>query len=264
MTEVQKKTGEIVESSMTAPAPTVSQAPAEQGSMALMRMIEKAIIDPSFDVAKMEQLLGVKERWEANEARKAFVQAMAAFKADPPRIVKNRQVSFRNKAGTLTEYDHATLDQICEVVGKALAVHGLSHTWEVKQHDNAAVEVTCILTHAQGHAERVTMRGMPDDSGGKNLIQQIGSTVTYLQRYSLLSAAGLAAADQDMDGVIPSDPINAEQKKRLIDLQAEVGADTTAFLKYMGVNNLDDLPSNRFDQAVTALEQKRKQGGAAP
>jgi hypothetical protein len=41
----------------------------------------------------------------------------------------------------------------------------------------------------------------PDDqSGGKNAIQARGSTVTYLQRYTLLSAFGLVAADEDDDG----------------------------------------------------------------
>jgi hypothetical protein len=37
-------------------------------------------------------------------------------------------------------------------------------------------------------------------SGSKNAIQAIGSAVTYLQRYTLLSATGLAAKNGDNDG----------------------------------------------------------------
>ena len=254
MTETQKKTGEIVESSMA--APTVSPAPVEQGSTALMRMIEKAMIDPSFDVAKMEQLLGVKERWEANEARKAFVVALAAFKADPPRIVKDKTVSFDTREGR-TEYDHATLAQVCAVIGQALAEHGLSHTWEIHQHEDAAVEVTCVLTHELGHSERVSMRGMPDASGKKNLIQQAASTVTYLERYTLLAATGLAAGE-DTDGGAPVEFISAEQKETLIELMKEVEADTVRFLRHLNIKTLDDLPAARFGEAVNALEAKRK------
>jgi len=254
MTEVQttKPAGALVEAESAA-LPAVQ----EQGSVALMRMIERAITDPNFDVAKMEQLLAVKERWEANEARKAFVRALAAFKADPPKVKKNRHVKFAQ-----TEYDHATLDHICDVVGKALAAHGLSHTWKVVQHENAAVEVTCVLTHELGHSELVTMRGMPDSSGSKNLIQQIGSTTTYLQRYTLLSATGLAAAGQDNDGGAPADLISAEQKKTLVALMKEVEADTNKFLKYLGVETIDELPANSFGSAKTALEAKRSANNA--
>lgn len=251
MTEAQRKetAGELVE---VEPA----GLPEQQGSVALMRMIEKAIANPDFDVAKMEHLLAVKERWEANEARKAYVQALTAFKADPPRIVKNRHVRFGQ-----TEYDHATLDQVCDVIGAALAEHGLSHTWQVEQGDNAAVSVTCVLTHALGHSERVTMRGMPDDSGSKNLIQQIGSTTTYLQRYTLLAATGLAAADMDNDGGEPGEPISAEQKETLIDLMKKTGADTTRFLKLLGVASLDELPASAFGAAKVALQAKQTAEG---
>jgi len=164
-------------------------------SNSLMRIIDRAASDPAFDVAKLAQLLEVKERWEATEARKAFVTALTAFKASPPTLTKNKHVKF----GT-TEYDHATLDQVTAVVGKALSAHGLSHRWEVEQKD-ATIAVACVLTHEKGHAERVQMSATADTSGSKNSIQAIGSTVTYLQRYTLLAATGLAAKGQDDDGL---------------------------------------------------------------
>lgn len=267
MTESNAATKEI-EGEIVATPPAASAlveapviVPAEQGSAALMRMIEKAIENPDFDVAKMEQLLTVKERWEATEARKAFVRALAAFKANPPEIVKDKHVTYTLKTGGTTDYHHATLGQVCDVVGKALAVHGLSHTWQIKQHDDAAIEVTCVLTHAMGHAERVTMRGMPDSSGSKNLIQQVGSTTTYLQRYTLLAATGLATADQDTDGAGPDEPISDEQKGILINLMRESGANTVRFLKLLGVNSLDELPASAFGAAKLALKAKQTAEG---
>lgn len=181
---------------MSAVPQVIPQLPVAQptsDASALMQIINRAATDPSFDVAKLEQLLAVKERWDATEARKAFVGAMAAFKADPPTLTKNKHVKFGN-----TEYDHATLDHASEAIGAALTKHGLSHRWEVEQGER--IKVSCILTHILGHSERVTMEAAPDTSGSKNSIQAIGSTVTYLQRYTLLAATGMAVKGQDNDG----------------------------------------------------------------
>jgi hypothetical protein len=62
------------------------------------------------------------------------------------------------------------------------------------------IAVTCVLTHKMGHSEETTLKAIPDTSGNKNTVQAIGSTVTYLERYTLLAAMGMAAAGMDNDG----------------------------------------------------------------
>lgn len=156
-------------------------------------------IEKGADLAQLEKLMDLQDRYERNEARKAFVVALNTFKANPPTILKNKQVSFQTGKGT-TEYKHATLDNVSDIIGNALAAVGISHRWEVDQLDGGMVKVTCVLTHALGHSERVPMQSGLDQSGGKNNIQALGSVVTYLQRYTLLSAAGMAVRDQDDDG----------------------------------------------------------------
>lgn len=151
------------------------------------------------DLDRLQKLMDLQERWEANQARKAFVAAMAAFKSQPPEIVKDKHVAYTNSRNQITEYDHATLGGVCAAIVKGLSEHGISHRWDVKQSENR-IHVTCILTHAQGHSESVSLNSAADDSGGKNGIQAIGSAITYLQRYTLLAATGLAAIDDDDDG----------------------------------------------------------------
>lgn len=155
-------------------------------------------VEKGADVAQLQQLMELQFRWEANEARKAFVVALAAFKSNAPVVMKNKTVKFATSKG-MTEYKHATLDSANEIITAALATHGLTHRWEVEQTD-AGISVTCVLTHERGHAERITMRSGPDTSGTKNNIQAVGSTVSYLQRYTLLAATGLSAKDADDDG----------------------------------------------------------------
>lgn len=146
-------------------------------------------------IEQMQGLMGLQKDWEANEARKAYVADMAAFKINPPEILKTKLVSFVG-----TEYKHATLGDVTKAVVDALARHGFSHSWETKQ-SAGLISVTCKITHRLGHSESTGMEAAPDNSGKKNLIQQVASSITYMQRYTLLAACGLATMDMpDDDG----------------------------------------------------------------
>lgn len=151
------------------------------------------------DLEKLEKLMDLRDRWEATEARKAYVVAMAAFKAEPLRILKSKQVNIPGGA----KFAHATLADVCDGVVSNLSKFGLSHSWELRQLENGWPQVTCVITHEKGHSERTALSAPPDDSGKKNSIQQIASTVTYLERYTLMAACGLAAKDIDNDGNAP-------------------------------------------------------------
>ena len=193
---------------MSRQAPTRIEGQTHNASEILMSLIERATTDETFSVEKLSQLLDVKERWDAEEARKSYVAALAAFKRSPPRIVKEREVSFKN-----VHYSYATLGQAASAIAESLAEHGLSHGWSVAQ-SGTDITVTCTLTHEQGHKESTSITAPPDDSSdGKNSIQRIGSAVSYLERYTLLAITGLAAGDQDDDGYGGA-PAHPQQKKR--------------------------------------------------
>ena len=158
-----------------------------------MQMLQIAV-QQGANIEMLSKLMDLQERFETNEARKAYQAAMARFKENPPEVNKNRHVKF----GT-TEYDHATLDHATTEITKALSAVGIAHRWEVKQTDKA-IEVTCVLTHEMGHSERTSLAAPADTTGSKNSIQAIGSTVSYLERYTLFAATGLAAKGTDDDG----------------------------------------------------------------
>lgn len=205
------------------------------------------------DLDKLERLMDLQAKWEANEARKAFVTAMAAFKSNPPTITKDKHVKYGQ-----TEYDHATLDHVSSAIGEALSRHGLSHRWDVQQSDGL-IKVSCIITHVLGHSESTTMQSGADSSGGKNSIQAIGSAVTYLQRYSLLAAVGLAAGEQDDDAIDAQvEYITASQAADLLALAEEVKADLPKFLAFMGVDSMEGIAVPDYQRALAALEKKRK------
>ncbi len=159
-----------------------------------------AILDgKDIDPDKLDKILAVQERYEANEARKAYARAMAAFRTEVPDIKKDARVNFSSGKGT-TDYRHTTLGYVLTVINPVLGEHGFSPSWKTVQGDKGVVSVTCTITHAMGHAEKNTLSSFPDQSGNKNNIQAIGSTVTYLERYTLFALCGLASSNQDDDG----------------------------------------------------------------
>lgn len=166
-----------------------------------------AAMQAGMTIEHLKGIMELQKEWEANEARKSYVADMAAFKLNPPEILKTKLVGYVNRDGSTTGYFHATLGGVASVVVDALATHGFSHSWETKQ-DNGLITVTCRITHRMGHSESTSMQAMPDQSGKKNAIQAVASSITYMQRYTLLAATGLATMDMpDDDGQGAGDPL---------------------------------------------------------
>lgn len=207
------------------------------------------------DIDKLKQLMDLQERWEKNEARKAFVAAMKQFKANPPVISKNHSVSFGD-----TEYRHATLDHVCNEVTKGLSAVGITHAWKVTQ-DKEFITVICVLTHELGHSEETQMMGLPDKSGSKNSIQAIGSTVTYLQRYTLLAACGLAAKNDD-DGHSAGEPFieAAEIEKACAEISRAKDFPELKFLFGVALNKARELGDRQaMAHYITANDKRKKE-----
>jgi hypothetical protein len=159
-------------------------------------MILKQAVESGTSVEVLERLMGLAERYEKNVARKAYDNAMADIRDDLPRIVKDRHVDFTTAHGR-TNYKYEDLSSVCEALSPVMAQHGLSFRWRTSSLPNGNTLVTCIISHKDGHSEETSLEAKPDTTGNKNSIQAIGSAVTYLQRYTLKAALGIAAAYDD-------------------------------------------------------------------
>lgn len=205
------------------------------------------------DLEQLEKLMNLQERWEANEARKAYHKAMSAFKENPPKIDKDKNVGYNTAKGNV-KYSHASLYNVVDKITAELSKHGLSASWRTKQ--NGTIAVTCIITHVLGHSEEVTLSANADTTGAKNDIQAMGSTITYLERYTLLAATGLATFDQDNDGRgVSVEKLDENKLKIIKDLLA--GTDETKFLAYMNVEKIEDILKTDYLKAKTALKSRK-------
>ena len=173
--------------------------PVQQVTAGPLAMALQAL-NSGMTIEQMRGMLDLQKDWEANEARKAYVADMAEFKKNPPEIFKRKQVGFKGRDGAAdTSYMHATIGDVTSLTVAALAPHGFSHRWNSEQREGGQIFVTCILTHRLGHTESTTLNSSADQSGKKNNIQALASTITYLQRYTLLAACGLATKDMEDD-----------------------------------------------------------------
>lgn len=224
-------------------ATPVAAQPAQQ-NLVIMAM-DRGLVDPDI----ISKMMDLQERNERREAEKAYIAAMAAFKAESPKIMKDKNVSYgsRNGGGD-TAYSHASLGNVTSTVNPVLAAHGLSASWEIDQ-DGSSITVTCKITHKLGHSESTSVTGAADNSGKKNSIQAVGSTISYFQRYTLLSILGLATHDQDDDGAgsQPVETLSDEQVSEIIGLMDEKNLAHAQLLKWLKCDSWENVPAHRYE-----------------
>lgn len=213
----------------------------------------------------LKSLLDLQERFEAGQARKSFYEAMSAAKAEIKPVLKTRKVDFTSARGR-TNYDYEDLAGISAQVDPILAAHGLSYRFRTAKDADGGITVSCIISHRLGHSEENSLSGKADDSGNKNSIQAVGSTVTYLQRYTLKAALGLAASN-DTDGISASDggalkTIDEAQFRYLSDLIEQTGSDEAKLLAYVNAPSMEDLTQAQYRTAEAMLRKKKSMQSA--
>ncbi len=225
-----------------------------------MEMLNNALASGA-NMQILEKLMDMQQRWEANQGRKAFDYAIAAAKAEIPTIIKNNTVDFSNRGAGRTNYKYEDLATVTETVTPILADHGLSFRFRTSQ-EGATLSVTCIISHCDGYFEETTLTAPNDQSGNKNAIQAIGSTLTYLQRMTLKAALGLAAAaDDDGQASAKIVDVSDDQFKTIKALIKQTKSDTAALLTYVGADTIDTMTSEQAAKAVKSLNAKKVKMG---
>lgn len=255
---------QIIEASQHEPTHLAIPQEVQSSPMGLMLQAMAQGAQPE----QLEKMMELQERWEANEARKAFNLAMADFRQESEHllIAKTSHVNYQGK-GAATDYHHAPLSEVVKIVSPVLARHGLSFRWRTEQQ-NGQIRVTCVITHRDGHSEETSLEAAPDQTGGKNPVQAIGSTTTYLQRYTLKAICGVSEAEDDTDGAPESLTTQEQQDAHQTWINAMKNADTAPRAKeiwetaleacYYPMNNL-----SLFGEFRAEYGNARKRFGAA-
>lgn len=234
-----------------------------------MQLLSLAI-EKGTSIDQLERLMDLQERWEAKERRKLFFEALAKFQAKAPALKKAKIANVATRTGGSFQYKYADLGSITQEIKKPLSDAGLSYRWEFAENGDK-MKVTCIISHVAGHVETTTMEGPRDTSGAKNDIQQVGSTHTYLQRYTLIGALGLSTAEQDTDGKMKAPPKPQQQKvqsqpgeeyidtwkRELKQIKTRIALNSL-YLKNKKVVDGDEAIQNLFKERESELKETEK------
>lgn len=230
-----------------------AETPQVPALMTPMAMIDRALSSGATPET-LEKLLTLQERWEATQARKAFISSMALARAKFAPILKSND-------GYASRYKYETLTDVMDAVDQPLGEYGFSYDWVTEDLPDGKIRVTCVVTHEAGHSRRNSLSGDPKDTAdakaNMNGLQRMGGAVTYLQRYTLKAALGVAAS-KDVDGKASSnnDPtISADQFTELMDLLEKSGSKESAMLEFYGVKKVEDMTVKHFDSAKVMMNK---------
>lgn len=224
-------------------------------SFSIQRIIESAI-EKGTGVEALER---IKALWDGEQDRRAareFSAALADFQGHCPPVPKTSSAKITTKSGASFAYAYAELDEIARVVQPHLHSRGFSFAWDCDVNERILTAV-CTLRHSNGHSVTAKFAAPIDASAAMSEPQKYASALTYAKRQSLIQVLGITTADPDTD-IVTGDKITPDQKDNLRTMMQETRSNVDAFMKFMGVNAIDDILQSQYPRAVAALEQKRK------
>jgi len=209
------------------------------------------------EISDMKEMLSLQKEYEANEARKAFHLALAEFKKNPPKIVKDM---LNKQYGS----NYVSIGNMVNTVNEEAGKHGLNARWDFPKPENNLITVTCILAHKFGHEESVTLYGEVDKSGAKNVLQGHKSTRTYLKLETFEAVMGVASVDGNVndDGNSNSKPIELITEDQANTLHSKItnnGLNMKLFMgwftKALKVDSIDQLPAGHYEKVLKKIDE---------
>ena len=236
--------------------PDLTIVPVDNSPAALMQIA----MSKGMDLDKLEKMLELQERYEANEAKKAFIRAMAKFKANPPDI-------YKDKKNTQFDSMYTSLSGLVNKTIPKLSEYGLSHNWNYSTAANGNPEVTCVLTHELGHSISVTQDAAPiqlKNKGGQivtNPIQQVKCTQTYLKITTFEAVTGLVSREANLndDGNASGSVVlvNNQQLADITTLQKDAKISDKEFEKRLkkkySVSKAKELNEDQAEELIKSL-----------
>lgn len=130
-----------------------------------------------------------------------LVAALVAVQAD----LGNIPATARNQH---FKHSYAPLSSVLETVRPALAKHDVVILQDVRNDDGAVVVITRLI-HTSGAWCESEVLTLPVETEA----QELGSTISYLRRYSVLSLLALASAADDDDGARSGGPAQGHRQQ---------------------------------------------------
>lgn len=244
------------------------------GEVTPMTLLQDAVAK-GLSAPQLQQLTNLYEAWRPHAIAEAYQRALIDFRLVARPIVKDTLID-RSGSGKLPGVKYAPLHKIDTEITPILCEHGFTASWSRLDQSKDWVTIRCTLTHVLGHKEHFDLGGPPDDSPELTPLQAIQSTITSLERYTLMGVCGLSTRGQD-EGGEDGDPVTPAKLVRdaLSPLLKQSANDPTAHviwkvgnaaLKALGETVVVDAFRDEAVAVRTALRERAAQatnGGSA-
>lgn len=197
--EAAQKPAQALAQVATATAPlSVIEHAMRSGATAdqLERLLELQVRADNHQLELMRERRRMDEEDRKVAAKSAYYAAMAKFKAEGVRVLRNKDIT----DGPLKGKKHATVSSVSDAANDALSRYGLSAAWRPVVEEKDWIRLSCVISHVDGYSEEASFGGGVDIGPGRNAIQARKSTLSYLERITMELVLGLAEHDDDDDG----------------------------------------------------------------
>ncbi len=210
----------------------------------------------------IERFSALAERWEATEAKKRWAEAVAAFKAECPPIIKRNVVA--DKAGKQL-YKFAGYDDIKAVTIPLERKFGIVTGFTFDTTTPTSIKAILRVTVGSHTEEFVGAVPVPQSgAGGVNATQLMGQAQSYVKRYLYLAAFDIIVAGEDSDAIGLFERITPEQVGQIHTItdafeKLKIPHNHKTFLRMYGVaedGNTGDLPPDQFETVMRFLRVK--------
>ena len=199
-----KSAAKIVDAATQPSQQVVVRGPAPTTAANMLAVIARAAADPKVDAVKMRQLLDMQKEIRAEEARISFTEAFIEMSAELPVINAKGRIEIEGKSGKKGQSTpFATFNEINKVTKPILHRYGFALWCEPDFAPDGRIIVHGHLDHRGGHGKTCSISMPLENSGSKNNVQGIGSSLSYGKRYcavALLNLVSEAQEDKDDDG----------------------------------------------------------------
>lgn len=226
-------------------------------------IIEKCL-ERDFDIEKLEKLLEIKGKFEAEESRKLFQKKFVEMQSELPEIPKTKQVM--TSSGKIA-YSYAPLDAIVKTIKPTLRKFQFSYSWSEGSADKSELRRIYCHIHGYGHTETNFVDFPPPATNNlTNLAQTYGMASTYGKRYSLCEALGIITEDDtdanEVNGLLQNRNNAIDEKKELIfelvklrtDLQAKGYQFDEKQIAYLNSNESEKANIADIKKAISKLK----------
>jgi len=202
-----------------------------------INIISSLATNEKVDPVKLSQILDIQERLLSKQAEQLFNDNLNQVQSKMPRVKRNGAVEYLEdkkdkNSPKVKAFNFARYEDIDEALRPLMIEHGFSISFDSQSRpDGGGLIITGTLSHIGGHSRTSSIPLPLDNSGGKNNLQGMGSTLSYGKRYIICSLFNIVTEGQDDDGVLGAVVFASEDQvneiKNLID---ETNTDISRFM----------------------------------